>query len=81
MLEPTALSFCPTCQELFAPPLANCPGCGHGTVRTAVELPEVEVKGLADAVDAYGVATVWLREEAAHAALLAELLLRAAQAA
>ena len=81
MPETTTLSFCPACQEIFAPKQPACPACQHDTVETSLDLPDSDVELLATAVREHGVATLWLRDDVAQVSLIAELLLRANHAA
>ncbi|HJN92462.1 MAG TPA: hypothetical protein QGF05_07020 [Dehalococcoidia bacterium] len=79
MDEHLTLAFCQPCQTLFAPWHPTCPACAWRMVAVWVTDAQPElISRFAEETDDGSVLEVCLEDEAEHAALIADLLVRAA---
>ena len=82
MSTPLAIGFCPACQELLGPFAPQCPGCdGELAPVTITDAPDEVAAGAEAAVEAGEMISFGLNAPAAHALLIADLILRHARAA
>ncbi len=80
MPAPLAIGFCPSCQELLTPYRTGCPGCARNLVPVTITDAPDHVIATVTAIAAGEMICLGMGDPAAHALLLAELLLREARA-